>query len=71
MKLPRIFFSPEFQDPEQNRQARLLHGFLWFVLLIVTAFAAAITIVFPSNIPRALYFVGFIVVTGLVCFPLM
>jgi PAS domain S-box-containing protein len=69
MKLPRIFFPPEFQDPEQNRQSKLLHGFLLFVLLIVTAFAVAITIVFPSNIPRTLYFVGFVVISSLVCFP--
>ena len=68
MKLPPIFFPPEFQDPEQNRQSRLLHGFLWFAFLVVTAFAAAITIV-PSNILRALGIVGFVVVSGLVCFP--
>ena len=71
MKLPRIFFSPEFQDPEQNRQSKLLHGFLWFVLLIVTAFAAAISILFPSNTSRALYFVGFVAISGLICFPLI
>ena len=71
MKLPRIFFSPQFQDPEQDRQSNLLHGFLWFALLITTAFAAAISILFPANILRALGIVGFVVVSGLICFPLI
>jgi hypothetical protein len=71
MKLPRIFFSPQFQDPEQDRQSNLLHGFLWFALLITTAFAAAISILFPANIPRAFGIVGFIVFSTLICFPLI
>jgi len=71
MKLPRIFFSPQFQDPEQDRQSNLLHGFLWFALLITTAFAAAVSILFPSNILRASGIVGFVVFSTLICFPLI
>lgn len=71
MKLPRIFSPPEFQDPEQRRQSKLLHGFLLFALLITTAFAAAVSIVFPAGILRALGIVAFVLVSSLICFPLI
>ena len=71
MKLPQVFFPPSFQDPELDRESRLLHGFLWFALLIALAFAAVVSILLPANLIRALGIVVFVAVSGFVCFPLI